>query len=32
MAVDIHFFGGYSLFGLEGGGDRDNHFLSQNGG
>jgi hypothetical protein len=26
MAVDIHFFGGYPLFGLEGGGDRDNHF------
>jgi hypothetical protein len=26
MAVDIHFFGGYPLFGLERGGDRDNHF------
>jgi hypothetical protein len=26
MAVDIHFFGGYPLFGLDGGGDRDNHF------
>jgi hypothetical protein len=26
MAVDIHFFGGYPLFGLEGGGDGDNHF------
>jgi hypothetical protein len=26
MAVDIHFFSGYSLFGLEGEGDRDNHF------
>jgi hypothetical protein len=26
MAVDIHFFGGYPLFGLEGGGDMDNHF------
>jgi hypothetical protein len=26
MTVDIHFFGGYPLFGLEGGGDRDNHF------
>jgi hypothetical protein len=26
MTVDIHFFGGYPLFGLEGGGDRNNHF------
>jgi hypothetical protein len=26
MAVDIHFFGGYPLFGLEDRKDRDNHF------
>jgi hypothetical protein len=26
MAVDIHFLGGYPLFGLEDRKDRDNHF------
>jgi hypothetical protein len=26
MAGDIHFFSGYPVFGLEGEGDRDNHF------